>query len=131
MVLVGLESKKHNTVQEIFSLVLFGLVLYYYFQYPTRKFSTSTEFKEFRELKYKISNSGIPVSFLGLRRDGTWTVLNGCELDGTGSGLVLNARDGNFPEFSGKKVATPKTRPGTQTSKTFPKFLFPNIGHIQ
>ena len=57
-------------MQKKISLVLFGLVLYYYFQYQTRKFPTSTEFKEFWELKYKISNSGIPVSFLGLIRDG-------------------------------------------------------------
>ena len=67
MVLVGVVfKKKNNIVQEIFSLVLFGLVLYYYFQYPTRKFLSSTEFQE---SKYKISNSRIPVSFSGLSRD--------------------------------------------------------------
>ena len=46
----------------------------HYFQYPTRKFPSSTEFREFRELKYKISISGIPVSFSGLSRDGKWPV---------------------------------------------------------
>ena len=84
---------------EIFSLVLFGLVLYYYFQYPTRKFLSSTEFSEYREFQYKISNSGIPNSFLGLRRDGKWPVLNGQELDGTGSGWSWVLRMGNFPDF--------------------------------
>ena len=33
------------------------------------KFPSRTEFREFRELKYKISNLGIPVLFSGLRRE--------------------------------------------------------------
>ena len=63
-------------------------------------FPSSTEF---REWKYKISNSRIPVSFSGLRQDGKWPVLNGRELDERGSGLVLNARNGKFLGFSWKK----------------------------
>ena len=46
---------------------MFDLVLNYYFQYPTRKFRSSTGFWEIQELKYKISNLGIPVLFLGPR----------------------------------------------------------------
>ena len=38
------------------------------------KFPSRTEFREFRKLKYKISNLGIPVLFSGLRRDGKWLV---------------------------------------------------------
>ena len=34
-----------------------------------KKFPSSTEFWEFQELKYKISNSGIPISFSGLSWD--------------------------------------------------------------
>ena len=47
------------------------------FSVPKRKFPSSSEFREFRELKYQISNSGIPVSFSGLSRDGKWPVPNG------------------------------------------------------
>ena len=48
------------------------------------------------------SNLGIPVSFLGLRRDGKWPVLNGQELYGTGSvwSWVLGME--NFLDFPGK-----------------------------
>ena len=52
-----------------FSLVLFGLDLYNIFQYLTGNFPSSTEFREFQEFKYKISNSGIHVSFSVLRQD--------------------------------------------------------------
>ena len=91
-----------SATQEIFSLSLFGLVLFYYFQYPTRKFQSSIKFWEFRELKYKISNSGIPVSFLGLRRDGNWPVLNdGTEL-GPGRGCSQTFKPILFPFFYGK-----------------------------
>ena len=63
-----------------------------------------------------IINSGIPVSFQGLRRDGKWASLEQRELDGTGSEPVLNARDQKFPLFPGKKIWYPKTRLGMQTS---------------
>ena len=112
-------------MQEIFSLVLFGgFVFYYYFQYPTRKFPSSTEFQEFWELKYKISNSGSPVSFLGQRRDGKWPVLNGQELDGTGSGLSRVLGTGNFPDFFGKNLVPGKWYSGMQTSTIYLLFFF-------
>ena len=95
------------------SLVLFRLVLCYYFQYPTRKFPSSTEF---RELKYEISNSGTPVSFLGLRRDRKWPVLNGRELHGTGSGWYWVLGSGNFPDFFGKNLFPWKWHSGKQNS---------------
>ena len=47
------------------------------FQYPTGNFPSSTEFREFFPNFPEISNSGIPISFLGLRRDGNWPVPNG------------------------------------------------------
>ena len=65
-------------------------------------FPSSTEF---REWKYKIYNSRIPVSFSGLRQDEKWPVLNRRVLDGTGSGLV---------ECSERKISRiflEKTRP--------------------
>ena len=37
---------------------------------------------------------------------------NGGELDGTGRGLVMNARDGKFPTFGGKKLGTQKKETG-------------------
>ena len=39
-----------------------------------------------------------------------------------GKWLVLNARDGKFPAFSGKKFGTQKTRPRMQTSTPTPLF---------
>ena len=62
-------------------------------------------------LKPKIFNSGIPISFSGLRRDGKWASLEWRELDGTG---MLGI--GNFALFPGKKIWYPKMRPGMQTS---------------
>ena len=102
--------------QEIFSLVLFDLVLYYYFQYPTRKFPSSAEFREFWELKYKISNSGIPVSFLGLRREGKWPVPNGGTETEPGRGCSRKLGMANFSDFSGKNPVPWKWHSGTQTS---------------
>ena len=43
------------------------------------------------------------LEWAGIRRDGKW--------------LVLNAQDRKFSGFARKKFGTPKTRPGTQTSK--------------
>ena len=60
---------------------------------------------------YKISNLGIPVSFLGLRQDGKWPVLKWASIR-----QVLNAREKKFPTFSGKKFGTQKTRMGMKTS---------------
>ena len=68
-------------------------------------------------LEMGIINSGIPVSFSGLRRDGKWASLERRELDGTGMGPVLNACDREFPAFSRKKIWYPKPRPGMQTSR--------------
>ena len=47
---------------------------YSIFQYPTGNFPSSTEFWEFFPKFSEISNLGIPVSFLGLRRDGNLPV---------------------------------------------------------
>ena len=59
----------------------------------------------FHRLLYNIINSGIPISFSGLRRDGKWPVLNEPELDKMG-GL----------ECLGRDVMTQKMRPEKQTS---------------
>ena len=123
MVLVGLIFYYIFQCQtRSFTLVLFGLVLYYYFQYPTRKFLNSTKFWEFWELKYKIFNSGIPVSFSGLRRDGKWPVLNGRELDGMGSGWSQVLRMENFPDFFKKNPVPGKGHSGSKTPTTKPIF---------
>ena len=45
---------------------------------------------------------GIPVSFSELRWGKKWAVLNGRELDGTGSGWSRILRMGNFTNFPGK-----------------------------
>ena len=67
-------------------------------------------------MKYKISNSGIPVLFSGLSWDGKRLVPNGGTETGREEGWFLNAQDQEIPKFSGKKFGTQKTRPGTQTS---------------
>ena len=66
----------------------------------------------------QLIKSGIPISFLGLRRDRKWVSLEWRELDRMESGPVLNARDWQFPTFSVKKISYPKTRLGMQTSIT-------------
>ena len=47
----------------------------------------------------------VSLELAGIRRDEKW--------------LVLNARDGKFLAFFGKKISTQKTRPGKQTSNTY------------
>ena len=66
-------------------------------------------------MKYKISISGIPISFSGLTG---WEVarLEWAGIIRDGKCLVLNAPDGKFPAFSWEKFGTAKTRPGMQTS---------------
>ena len=94
---------------------MFGLVLYYSFQYPTRKFPGSTEFWEFWELKHKIFNSRIPVSFLGLRQN----IVASLEWVGIGwerKWLVLSAWDGKFPRFFEKIPVPGKWHSGKQIS---------------
>ena len=68
----------------------------------------SSEFWEFQEFEYKISNMGIPVSFLELRRDQKWPVLNGWESDGMESGWSRMLETENFPENLGKNLIAKK-----------------------
>ena len=82
---------------------LFGLDFTNIFQYPTGNFSSSTEIREKSGIFPCIINSGIPVSFSGLSREGKWASLEWLELDRTGSGPVLNAWDREFPIFFWKK----------------------------
>ena len=72
---------------------------------------------EFWELKYKISILGIPDTFLGLRRDRKWPVLNGWDWVRNRKRMFPNARGEKFPGFFWKKFGTQKMRLGTQTSK--------------
>ena len=88
-------------------------------EYPTRKFPSSTDIWEFRELKYKIfkfGNSGILVWFSGLRRDGKWPVLNGRELNGIRSGWSWMLGTGYFPHFPGKNLELKKCRTPRKTT---------------
>ena len=55
----------------------------------------------------------LPCSFCGLNDK----LFEWRELDGTGSGLVLNPWDKKFTAFFRKKLGTQKMRPGTPTSK--------------
>ena len=85
------------------SLALFSLDFTNIFQYPTGNFLSSTEIREKLEIFQCIINSGIPVSFSGLRWDGKWASLE-C------SGPVISGF------FSEKNFGTQKTKPGMQTS---------------
>ena len=94
-------------------------LLYNIFQYPTGNFLSSTEFREFFPNFPKISNLGIPVSFLGLRRDGNWPVPNGRTETGPGRGCSQMLGTGNFPDFSMKFPVPGKWHLGTQTSTKY------------
>ena len=91
----------------------------HYFQYPTRKFQSSTEFWEFWELNCKILNLGIPVSFSGLRQDMKWPVLNERDLDGTENGWSRLLGKGNFSDFFEKNLVPGKCHLGTHTFSIF------------
>ena len=97
---LSLALATNTTTLTLFILmVLVGLVLYYYFQYPTRKFPSSTELWEFWELKYKISNSEIHVSFLGLRQNVKKPVPNDGTESGPGKGCSRMFKTLLFPIF--------------------------------
>ena len=118
-----------------FPLLLFAISksdTFHTVKYPTENFLSSTEIRDKLGIFPCIINSGIPVSFLGLRRDGKWASLEWRELDGTGSGPVLNAWDREFTAFSEKKIWYPKTRPGMQTSNSssYKKDLFIYLMHF-
>ena len=57
----------------------------------------------------EFSNSGIPVSFSGLRRDGSWPVPNGGTETGPGRGCSRMLGTGKSPNFPGKN-SVPKKR---------------------
>ena len=71
----------------------------------------------------KISNSGIPVSFLGLRRDENWPVPSGGTETGPGRGCSRMLGTGNFLDFSLKNPVPGKWHLGTQTSTIWGYFL--------
>ena len=73
-----------------------GKMSYNKFQYPTGNFPSSTEFWKFFPNSPKISNSGIPVSFLELRRDGKWPVPNGGTETRPGKRMFQNMRYGKW-----------------------------------
>ena len=81
------------------------------------------------EKQYKIFNLGIPISFSGLRQDGKWPVLNGRELDGTGSGWSQVLETENFLDFFEKNPVPEKWYLGTQTSKII-KLVWINLYFI-
>ena len=100
MILVGLVLKK-NTVGEIFSLVLFGIVFDYYFQYPTRKFPSSTEFRELKYVQhFKFQNSHF---IFGTEMGREVACLEWAEIRQDRKWLVLNAWDG-YPKNETKNA---------------------------
>ena len=62
--------------------------------------------------KYKNYNLGIPISFSGLRRDGSGPVLNGENLTGWEVGQPWMLGTKKFPRFSGKKIWYSKNENG-------------------
>ena len=79
-----------------FSLVLFGLDLCNIFQYPTGNFPSSTEFREKSRIFMCYLNSGIPISFSGLRRDGKKPDPNAGTESGPRRGCSRMLGTGNF-----------------------------------
>ena len=72
-----------------------------------------TYFSTQQEISRPVPNFGnfsrIPVSFLGLRRDGSWPVPNGGTETGPGRGCSWMLGTGKFPNFPGKNLV-PKKR---------------------
>ena len=73
-------------------------------QYHLGNFWMVLKWTKIQNFWYKISNSGIPVSFWGMIWDGKWPVLNGRELDRMGSGWTWMLEMANFPIFLGENL---------------------------